>query len=179
MKKVICIIMFLFLISLSIFVYVIYVKKNDIHVNTFKPTLLNKKDKIEYTLFFYSTQKSTQNEKISLFSATLAQDCFQLINQWLLRAWQRRVITVPIKCQSVILDPVMTTVFVSFDFPLFDDTVPLNIKITIINSLLKTIGQVSSAFQYVYFLVRHEPIIDKYVDWVKPFSIAGYPVTSF
>lgn len=171
--------MFLFLISLSIFVYVIYVKKNDIYVNTFKPTLLNKKEKIEYTLFFYNTQKSTQNEKISLFSSTLAQDCFQLINQWLLRAWQRRVITAPIKCQSVILDPVMTTVFVSFDFPLFDDTVPLYIKITLINNLLKTIGQVSSAFQYVYFLVRHEPIIDKYVDWVKPFAISGYPVTSF
>lgn len=178
MKKILFIGTFLFFVSCLIFVYVIH-KKDNSHTHVLKPVVLNKKEKVEYTLFFYNYQKGVQVEKIFLFSVTPSQDCFKLVSQWLLQAWQRRIITAPIKCQSVILDSLMTTVFISFDFPLFDDTAPLYVKITIINNLLKTVQQVSPAFQYVYLLVRHEPIVDKYVDWIKPFSISGYPVLSF
>jgi hypothetical protein len=147
--------------------------------NSFEPAPLHNRTKKEFTLFFCKNNQKNDSEKLSLFSESLAQDCFHLISQWLLRAWQRRIISSPIICQSVILDPLGTTVFVSFDFPLFNDSYPICTKIQIINGLLKTIQQVSASFQLVYLLVRHEPMIDKHIDWIRPFAISGYSVTSF
>lgn len=172
---------FIVLVLSGIFFYLsmIYLKRGIHKPSEFKAALFNTQEKREFILFFCNNQKNNQDEQLSLFSITPAQDCFHLIRQWLLRAWQKRMIAAPVTCQSVILDPAMSTVFVSFDFPLFNDTVPIHAKIQIINSLLKTIGQINRSFQLVYLLVRHEPMIDKHIDWIKPFSITGYTVTSF
>jgi hypothetical protein len=135
---------------------------------------LRVQEKKDFLLFF-----SHHQEAISLFSSTLAQDCFHLVTQWLLRAWHRRVISSPVTCQSVIIDSAMSTVFVSFDFPLIDEALPICNKIETINNLLKTIQQVSPSFQSVYLLVRHEPMIDKHIDSIRPLAISGYSFTSF
>jgi hypothetical protein len=172
-------VLLLLLSGLFYYVYMVHYKHTAYKNNEFKAVLLNTQEKKEFSLFFCDNQKNNHDEKLFLFSVTPAQDCFHVMSQWLLRAWQKRIISAPITCQSVILDQAMTTVFVSFDFPLFNDTMPIHTKIQIINCLLKTIKQIHPSFQSVYLLVRHEPMIDRNIDWIKPFSISGYPFSSF
>jgi len=131
-------------------------------------------DQKQATLFFYD-KKGCHEDTISFFgSEVVAQDCFYLISQWLMHAWHKRFIDVPIKCESVIIDPEGTTIFVSFDYSFLNKEWPIFVKINVINSVLKTLHTYHQSLQYVYFLVRHEPFVDPHIDSICPFASTGY-----
>jgi hypothetical protein len=126
------------------------------------------------SIWYYTENKWQQETTTIVWTNNTAKNSLQLIEQWLMAAYQENIIHKKIAVQTVLTDQSNVTLFISLDRTLFAPHASTMNNMLLIEGLLKTLRTNGITVQKVQLLVHHELIDDTYID-----CSVGWPLQGF
>lgn len=120
----------------------------------------------QHILLFFPNYHHIKHEQKELIIADSKKErTATLISAWLSYLHEENIIKNKIKLQSALFDPTESSLYISFDQPIFNKQQSTYSKWLLIQSLLQTIHKNKIEVCGVYFLVNHAEMQDEHLDF--------------
>lgn len=122
------------------------------------------------------TKDNTEHteEKELIYSDNKIQTLTYIISSWLNILDTEYITHKKTNIQAVMLDSSGTELYISFDRNFLPKQASIYQKLTLIESLIKTLREADFNIINIRFLVDHKPLNDKHMDFSYPWPISGY-----
>jgi hypothetical protein len=126
-------------------------------------------------LLSYWHNNEWHHEKITLiWKDNVAYNCKQIINELLSLWYEEHIINKKIVLESAMTSQSGQELFLSFSRNLFDKEESLFTKWMRIESILRTLRNQGTKVTNIRFLVQHQPLRDRHLDFSQSWPIHGF-----
>jgi hypothetical protein len=131
----------------------------------------HEKTRKEVTLYAWKDDQLYKDRVRCIWGQVAENNIKNLVGNWLAFIYEERIISKRVQLESVALDELGQSVFLSFDRPLCERGWAIYKKWNIIKSLLKTIKMTNEKVQDVLFLVQQEVMQDDHLEFSQPLAL--------
>lgn len=125
--------------------------------------------------FFYWKEDVLKQDSVELVTQSFMGDFLKnTIGHFLVLLYEERLLGRRIGIDSVAISSSGQDLFVSFDQPLLDPGWSIYKKWQLLDGLTRTLDGLRTGAQAVFFLVKHETMLDAHLDFSQPWPISGF-----
>lgn len=125
-------------------------------------------------LYFWRNNRWNQESKEILWPCHPAEQAKHVTTAWLGLIDEENILETRVCLQTSLTNPAGTQLYLSFDRPILGQNMATFDKLMIIEGLFKTLRDNQVPIQAVWFLVKHQPMIDAHLDFSHPWPITGF-----
>ena len=151
------------LFGIILFLYFNEIIIINVHKTELKKEMLSNGYKKSIDLFYWKNNKWNKESIDILWTNSLEQNIYQIVNNWLMLLDEEKITNKKITLQSALI--ANSVLYVSFDSSLFSEDFSTYKKLMILESILKTLRENKIEITQVYFLVHHEIMEDHHLDF--------------
>ena len=144
-------------------------KKTDF-LNTSKQIVERKNVK----LFYWKDGNLNSEMSTFILLSDKSENIKVLLGSWLLFLYEERILDKIVRLDSVSLSISGQEAYLSFNQPIFGKEWSIHKKWKLIDGILRTLMSSGLEIQSVVFLVKHEQMSDKHLDFSQPWSVTNY-----
>lgn len=126
------------------------------------------------TLSFWQDEQWHTEAHNLMCPGTTAQTLHAIVAGWITHIHDEGITHKKITLQSALIDTATATAYLSFDRSPLEKEWSTYTKWMLIEGLLKTVREADLSIQSIYFLVRHQPLIDPHLDFSHAWPCTGY-----